>query len=1290
MSFKRVRAKSRSEAKGRSLSSHTVKPPRKLSTKNGTPHKKIAKYFPGIKKRQVPISKITASPIFPYSDKISTDDPFAAIRRNTNTSLDNQQAALRLLNATEASIHASGMSFLPVAYFDALFPLLDDEDREFKNGVKMSTSQINELNTSVAYLLSFIVDRLPHDFIVDRYPAIFSKFPKALKRFISNAPLVRSLIPLVSKVVIVFVGSYPQLVRDRPTLRQLIGQLHFLAVDARPKVRKAAQESLIRIISLINDHSNSESKKNLSDDDLEELSAIGQLRVDLIHFIASILDASTRKNWDEAQHIIGLIRNPIISSTNSDFCSDEMVLTILKKMLRVATLGANYLTTQVYRTIPLVCGASNAEKIFSVVFNQKPEVNLEEIVIAWLGLYLHIICSSRTIDSNFLQVNHIKAVSEYLFSIHKSVHTAVENTFKNLFITAVNSDVELCVCEIIERWLRIKGAMQAPSAIKIAGFLANVCTVETSIKLMDLLADAHDGRQGRHASLIEAILGPIVARFGPELVLSAIPLNLFEENNSDKKMVPRPWVLAVIRDHTVSGSLEFYKKTLLPMANRLEQSAKGPNEKVFELIAHQIYLCMPPFILSAQDFCTEFPELAPIIGSLITGNIQLRPSMCNMLANIVSKCRVDESMMRIFTETAAAPLVSILFNVFSVTIPGERVPVVKAIESVVSCLAVSEVENYLAKIVSKTRVILNSKTEGDENTASSLLELAGAVSSAVESPQIALKIVEFCTEILQIEDVAISIEKRVYKLIDQLLTKSSMIEHLDIIETCLLNHASSSAAKRSRFQLLIRIVAGLPDVSLHWVPLIIPEAVFGVKEMNMRTRALAFELLLVMMRRMLRGGVIRASKTNGMLSADTNATLGEFLTMLMAGLAGRTPHMISASIMAIARIVYELSPLLNLDSKNFKDDLMHTTSSVSSSDENSKIEGDSLPEEQLEEFSKVINCLLTDVVSLLKISKSREICKSALGFVKVAVISLPSSMINGITTPFRSVQEDGIKTDDTKDSSGHQHLGCIIEAILGWSGEHQMHFKERVKHMMSRLVRRFGFNAVWDLTPVEHRPLLTAIKRQKERSQRLKAAKRDVKVNDDDYKAGDNDLSSLLAKATSNGSGIADSFSSFKKAMADDSDAEDDFEDDGEDSVLKNIADIDDENEIERLLAKRLNLKSSLKRRATDSDVEMIDDSEDEIAFDGEGRLVIKSPAGIKKDDAIDDGEDRESDDEDSRQITLDQPSEKRKRFGDVRKSTDRFEPYAYVPMQRASKKSNKASATGKSTKNPKYFMGRK
>ena len=83
------------------------------------------------------------------------------------------------------------------------------------------------------------------------------------------------------------------------------------------------------------------------------------------------------------------------------------------------------------------------------------------------------------------------------------------------------------------------------------------------------------------------------------------------------------------------------------------------------------------------------------------------------------------------------------------------------------------------------------------------------------------------------------------------------------------------------------------------------------------------------------------------------ATLEEYITMVAAGLAGASPHMISATITALSRLLYE-----------YKEEL---------------------PRKTLDEIVATVEVLLR--------SANREIVKSALGCVKVVIVGLEHSLL---------------------------------------------------------------------------------------------------------------------------------------------------------------------------------------------------------------------------------------------------------------------------------------------------------
>jgi ribosomal RNA-processing protein 12 len=112
--------------------------------------------------------------------------------------------------------------------------------------------------------------------------------------------------------------------------------------------------------------------------------------------------------------------------------------------------------------------------------------------------------------------------------------------------------------------------------------------------------------------------------------------------------------------------------------------------------------------------------------------------------------------------------------------------------------------------------------------------------------------------------------------------------------------------------LLTALIPALPKSRLHLVPALLSEAVLGTKEVNEKARDAAFNLLVVMAQKMSQGGTIQhgligAAEDDEEMEApaDAAASVEEFITMTAAGLAGTTPHMISASITALSRLLFE-------------------------------------------------------------------------------------------------------------------------------------------------------------------------------------------------------------------------------------------------------------------------------------------------------------------------------------------------------------------------------------------------
>lgn len=111
-----------------------------------------------------------------------------------------------------------------------------------------------------------------------------------------------------------------------------------------------------------------------------------------------------------------------------------------------------------------------------------------------------------------------------------------------------------------------------------------------------------------------------------------------------------------------------------------------------------------------------------------------------------------------------------------------------------------------------------------------------------------------------------------------------------------------------------------------------------------------------------------------------------------------------------------------------------------------------------------------EAIVILLQSRAREVIKSALGFIKVAVATLPCADLD-------------------------LHLADLVNGLVLWNIPA---FRMKTKMIFERLIRKFGHARIEACTPEEHKKLLTNIRKSKEREKRKKAARSEMDMADAD------------------------------------------------------------------------------------------------------------------------------------------------------------------------------------------------
>ncbi|RPB14865.1 NUC173-domain-containing protein [Morchella conica CCBAS932] len=591
---------------------------------------------------------------------------------------------------------------------------------------------------------------------------------------------------------------------------------------------------------------------------------------------------------------------------------------------------------------------------------------------------------------------------------------------------------------------------------------------------------ANEGFQGKKEA--DEVLGHAVRAMGPDAVLALLPLNLV----APKPGAPgRAWMLPVLREFVGNTRLGHFREVFVPMSEAFFErvvalEAAGGGEKtvegkIFETLVGQVWALFPGYCELPVDLCEAFDQpFAELLANVLYQKVDLRADICKGLQSLVDTnksilelvasdseddlvaqrrvSRADAARNIAHLASFSSNLLAVLFNVYSTTLPQYRGFILKCLNSFLSITPPAELmatfekvttmlEGALAETQAKAQAEKpKEKTPAGQDRmppmAHTLMDLVIAITPYLPADSHHSLFLIFAATVNNSADP--QLQKKAYKVVPRLAEtdsgRTALQQKSEELQQFLIAAADKATppARRDRLAALAQIVEFLPREDMHFIPSVLSEVVISAKEVNEKARTAAFDLLVLMGEKMRAGGTVVNRRVAHMPpdAPDVPATLDEYVTMISAGLAGSTPHMISASITALTRVLYQ-----------FKDDI-----------------GGALVGE------------MVSTLDLFLTSKNREVVRSVLGFVKVCVISLPREMMV-------------------------ERLATLVPNLMVWSHEHKAHFKAKVKHIVERMIRRFGYETVEKHVPEEDKKLVVNIRKTRDRKKRHKDA----------AAAGDND-----------------------------------------------------------------------------------------------------------------------------------------------------------------------------------------
>ncbi|XP_055976374.1 RRP12-like protein [Sorex fumeus] len=946
-----------------------------------------------------------------------TNVTFSKVQRFWESNSAAHKEICAVLAAVTEVIRSEGGKETETEYFAALM-------------TTMEAVESPESLAAVAYLLNLVLKRVPSPVLIKKFSDTSKAFMDLLSAQAGGSStsalrwVLSCLATLLRKQDLESWG-YPL------TLQVYHGLLSF-TVHAKPKVRKAAQ-----------------------------------------HGVCSVLKGSDFMFGDKAP-----AHHPAAAST-AKFCIQEMeksggakeatgtlhMLTLLKDLLpcfpeglvksccetllRVMTLSHVLVTAcamQAFHGLfhskpgPGTLSAELNAQIITALYDYVPSENDLQPLLAWLKVmekaHINLVRLQRDLGLGHLPRFFGTAMSS-LLSPHSQVVTAATQSLQVLLrecvaphmtdigsVTSSSTGPAQYVAKMfrcVEEGLTYKFHAAWSSVLSLLCVFFQACGRQAHPvmrKCLQSLCDLRLSPHFPHTAALDQAVGAAVASMGPEVVLEAVPLEI--DGSEETLDFPRSWLLPVIRDHVQETRLGFFTSYFLPLATTLKskamdlaQAGSSVESKIYDTLQWQVWTLLPGFCTRPTDVAASFRGLARTLGMAISERPDLRVTVCQALRTLITKgCEAEADRAEV--SHFAKNFLPILFNLYGQPVAAEDTPTPRraVLETIRTYLTITEpqlVNGFLEKASAK---VLDPASS--DFTRLSVLDLVVALAPHADEAAISKL---YSTIRPYLESKAHGVQKKAYRVLEEVCASEQgpgarfVQSHLDDLKKTLLDslRSTSSPAKRPRLKCLIHIVRKLSAEHEDFIAALVPEVILCTKEVSVGARKNAFALLLEMGRAFLRFG------------QSQEEALQRYLVLIYPGLVGAVT-MVSCSILALTHLLFEFKGLMGTDT---------------------------------------VEQLLQNVCLLLA-SRTRDVVKSALGFIKVAAVTMDVTHLA-------------------------KHVQLVMDAIGNLSDDMRRHFRMKLRNLFTKFIRKFGFELVRGLLPTEYHKVLVNIRKAEARAKRHRA-----------------------------------------------------------------------------------------------------------------------------------------------------------------------------------------------------------
>ncbi|KAJ1655291.1 pre-rRNA processing protein [Dispira simplex] len=992
------------------------------------------------------------------------------LRLQSKSKLANQQQASATLLAIEETLKEQSAQLTPAAYFGSLVTLLEQQ---------RGSNSYSGLCAAVLYILDIILQGVPEAVLRTKR----NDTVKVLQRYLdpqkNDASFLRAAAGCMASVLLAQEAS----VWNQHQTKQAFQALVLLAVDSRPKVRKDAQAAVAKVLETVadttTDHPAVVQYIKLCSQLLKDCARAAELQT-TIHVLTLV--RLTLPSWPQEELVPLSAHLNVFASRKHPF----IIKTVIDTLGSLGDHPTLQQENEKYQQLTLQCVRN--------LVNCTDSLGCE----TWLTVTKKLIL--EYVSSN-IHKNRLSFVKECIGALFPNLEMNTKAQIQKFAIEALlfliqdclpivlssdsvdqSADMALdCIVEILQGGLGYGYHDSLPQVFVLSAALYRTLRERASPtmdKLLRAIATLRMQSDFDFRDEADVVIKAAVVSLGPQQLLRLLPLNLDPETANQGDRVGRAWLLPLLKDSIQNAPLAYFVDTLLPMADHLEAIAlryqnngRDVEAKIYQTLWYQTWALLPAFCDVPDDvplsFTTAFAER---LSDILYSTVELRPVLCTSFQHLIrgllrlSKVKQEsqegddtvvitnvvlspEAAQKSLTHLAqyATNYLGVMFNVFSSAPSESHGYLLETIKVFLEITPADHVDATFAKVelmlsqeLAKSGLTPDgSKSESipsDLSTlAQTMLNLSVAMIPFISKPSLD-KLLPIAITLLTLDGHPLT-QKKGYKILHQVLVHPT--EGEDILQSTagrllplLLDEAPqvSSAAKKDRLRTLLVIVKSLADDQLYWIPAILSESIMGTKEISERSRHFAYQLSIEMAQRMKRGGMISQAGLAGLTDDGEMNTIDESATATQASL-DEYFKMVMAGLTSSSNTMVSAT-LSTLASLLFE---FHT------------------------ELTTPVITTLLETAQLFTSTQVPEIAKAGFGLTKAAVLTLPAEQLVG-------------------------HLSAIMQAITFWSSRHQIYLKARAKHLVERLIRKFGMDQVEEACPQDHLKLIANIKKRKKQA----------------------------------------------------------------------------------------------------------------------------------------------------------------------------------------------------------------